>query len=276
MASRSGARCQLGRDEFVGLGLEMVAVTAIIDDSVRTIEITSKDAFMGRTSACRSRRLPCRGTPTSLLTLALCALTLGGCSLGVMAGKMFKGEPLRPAEFYAMTGTDLGKGKHRIAIVCSTPAAVESDLSSLNLDLIDGVTRRLKVNGVDVVDPDVVARWIDDNGGVVTDPAAMANAFDADFVAWIDIDQFSLKEDATSKLLRGRTNGFVRVYQIQDLDGSKVALSAFNSEFTSIFPSHQPISELSRSKVSFQKEYIDRLCSELAVKFYDHRPGTHF
>lgn len=231
---------------------------------------------MGRITALRSRRPSGRGTPTSLLALALCALALGGCSLGVMAGKMFRGEPLRPAEFKSMTGTDLTKGKHRIAIVCSTPASVESDLSSLNLDLIDGITRRLKVHEVDVVDPDVVARWIDDNGGVVTDPSTMANAFDADFIAWIDVDTFSLKEDDTSKLLRGRTNGFVRVYQIQDLDGTKVALSAFNSEFTSIFPSHQPISELSRSKLSFQKEYIDRLCSELAVKFYDHRPGENF
>lgn len=256
--------------------MEMVAVTATVNDSITTIGITSKDAFMGRYSACPSRKQSRGGTPTSLLSLALCALALGGCSLGVMAGKMFKGEPLRQAEFLSMTGTDLGKGKHRIAIVCSTPSSVESDLSSLNLDLIDGVTRRLKVHGVDVVDPDQVAKWIDDNGGVVTDPAAMANAFDTEFIAWIDIDSFSLKEDETSKLLRGRTNGFVRVYQVQEVGNSKVALSAFNSEFTSIFPSHQPISELSRSKLSFQKEYIDRLCSELAIKFYDHRPGENF
>ncbi len=231
---------------------------------------------MDRYSACCSIQKIRRGTPVSLLGLALLALALGGCSLGVMAGKMFRGEPLRQAEFHSMTGTDLSKGKHRIAILCSTPASVESELSSLNVDLIDGITRRLKVHGVEVVDPDVVAKWIDDNGGVVTDPASMANAFDTEFIAWIDIDTFSLKEDETSKLLRGRTNGFVRVYQIQDVGDGKVALSAFNSEFTSIFPSHQPISELSRSQLSFQKEYIDRLCSELAVKFYDHRPGENY
>ncbi|HET6425532.1 MAG TPA: hypothetical protein VFG20_17720 [Planctomycetaceae bacterium] len=215
--------------------------------------------------------------PLPLFFAALIAVTLGGCSLGVMAGKMFKGEPLRTAEFHSMTGIDLGKGKHRIAVVCSTPASVESDLTSLNFDLIDGITRKMKVHGVDVVDPDVVAKWIDDSGGVVTDPAAMVNAFDADFVAWIDIDTFSLQEDDTkSKLLRGRTNGFVRVFKAQEVGDSKTALTAFNSEFTSIFPSHQPISELSRTKLSFQKEYIDRLCSELAVKFYDHRPGENF
>lgn len=212
-----------------------------------------------------------------LLLLAVISLTVGGCSLGVMAGKMFKGEPLRTAEFHSMTGIDLDEGKHRIAIVCSTPTAVESDLTSLSFDLIDGITRKLKVHGVDVVDPDVVAKWIDDNGGVVTDPTAMVNAFDAEFIAWIDIDTFSLREDETdSKLLRGRTNGFVRVFKAQSVGDSKTALTAFNSEFTSIFPSHQPISELSRTKLSFQKEYIGRLCSELAVKFYDHRPGETF
>ncbi len=214
--------------------------------------------------------------PVSLLLCTVLACALSGCSLGVMFGKMIKGEPLRTAEFHAMTGVDLGEGKHKIAVVCSTPASVESDLSSLNFDLIDGITRRLKVHGVDVVDPDVVAKWIDDSGGVVTDPTAMVNAFDADFVAWIDIDTFSMREDDKSKLLRGRTNGFVRVFKVEQVGDSKVALSAFNSEFTSIFPSHQPISELSRSLISFQKEYIDRLCSELAIKFYDHRPGENF
>jgi hypothetical protein len=215
--------------------------------------------------------------PLPLLLLAAITMVLGGCSLGVMTGKMLRGEPLRTAEFHGMTGIDLGKGKHRIAVVCSTPAAVESDLTSLSFDLIDGVTRRMKVHGVDVVDPDVVAKWIDDNGGVVTDPEAMVNAFDADFIAWIDIDTFTLREDETkSKLLRGRTNGFVRVYKAQDVGDGKVALAAFNKEFSSVFPSHQPISELSRSMQSFQKEYIDRLCSELAIKFYDHRPGEDF
>ncbi len=206
--------------------------------------------------------------------LTLCCAVLAGCSLGVMAGKMFTGDPLLPAQFKSMTGTDLTKGTHRIVVVCSTPTAVDADLSGLNLDLIDGITRRMKVHGIHVISPDKVAKWIDDNGGVVTDPSEMANAFDADYVAWVEVYGFSLREDQSPKLLRGRSQGFVRVYEVKKLDEGKVALAAFNSEFTMTYPQHQPISETGRSALLFQKEFVDRVCEELAEKFYDHRPGT--
>lgn len=216
-------------------------------------------------------------TRTSLVPIALVgALAISGCSLGVMAGKMFTGEPLRPAQFRAMTGTDLTKGEQKIVVICSTPTSVDADLSSLNIDLIDGITRRMKVHGIDVIDPDEVAKWIDDNGGVVADPSEMARAFEADYVAWIDVYGFSLREENSPKLLRGRASGFLRVYQIQEVSGDRTALTAFNTEFKSTFPQHQPISETGRSALTFQKEFVDRICDELAEKFYDHRPGAGF
>jgi hypothetical protein len=208
--------------------------------------------------------------------LLVATLLLSGCSLGVMAGKMLRGEPLQPAQFKAMTGTDLTKGEAKIVVICSTPSSVETDLSSLNIDLIDGITRRMRVNGIDVVDPDEVAKWIDDNGGVITDPSEMANAFDAEYVAWIDIYGFSLREEHSQRLLRGRTTGYIRVYKVEQVGTEKTALSAFQTEFKTTFPEHQPLSETGRSAVTFQKEFIDRICDELAEKFYDHRPGTGF
>lgn len=224
----------------------------------------------------RTRHRSDRGSVT-LLSAALCtAIALSGCSLGVMAGKMLTGEPLQPAQFHAMTGTDLTKGKHKVVVICSTPTSVDADLSSLNIDLVDGITRRMKVQGIDVISPDEVAKWIDDNGGVITDPSEMAKAFDADFVAWIDMFGFTLREENSTRLLRGRANGFIRVYQVEEVNGDRTALTAFNTEFSTTFPSHQPISEIGRSSVTFQKEFVDRVCGELAEKFYDHRPGVHF
>ncbi|MDZ4685420.1 MAG: hypothetical protein SH850_10190 [Planctomycetaceae bacterium] len=210
---------------------------------------------------------------TALLWLLPLGL-LSGCSLGVMANRMFTGDPTTPSHFKAMTGTDLTKGKDKVVVICSTPTSVEADLSTLNLDILDGVSRRLKIHGVEIVSPDKVARWIDENGGVVPDPTAMANAFDADYVAWIDLNTFSIREEHSPKLLRGRTQGFVRVFRVEQLSDEKIALAAFNSEFTSTYPAHQPVSENGRSALLFQKEYIDRICDELAEKFYDHRPKT--
>lgn len=192
-----------------------------------------------------------------------------GCSLGVMAGKMLKGDPLVSSQFKSMTGTDLSKGKHRIVVFCSTPASVNQDLSTLNLDLMDGLTRRMRLHGVDVVNPDKVAQWMDDNGGAPSDPSEMARAFDVDYVAWVDVFEFTFREDNSPKLLRGRARGFVRVYQVQEIDGDRTTLSAFSSEFTVTYPPHQPVSETGRSALLFQKEFVDRVCEELAEKFYD-------
>lgn len=199
---------------------------------------------------------------------------LPGCSLGVMVNRMFTGDPTIDSQFKAMTGKDLTKGNDKLVVVCSTPTSVEAELSALNLDLIDGITRRLKVHGVEVVSPDKVARWIDQNGGVVADPTAMANAFDADYIAWIDVESFSIREPSSPKLLRGRAQGFVRVYRVEELSDDKIALAAFNAEFTTTYPAHQPVSENGQTAETFQKTYIDHVCDELAEKFYDHRPKT--
>jgi hypothetical protein len=213
------------------------------------------------------------------LIIPLLLLVLPGCSLGVMGGKMLTGDPTVPAAFKSMTGTDLTKGKHRVVVVCTVPAAVNEELSSLNIELIEGITRRMKLEGIDVVKADQVGRWIDDNGGVVSDPNAMAREFDVDYVAWIDLQAFSLREDVArendnSHLLRGRVQGFIRAYKVEEVSGDRVALNAFNKEFTTTYPPHQPVSEVGRSALLFQKEFIDRVCDQLAETFYDHRPGT--
>ncbi|HTN03206.1 MAG TPA: hypothetical protein VL132_15060, partial [Planctomycetaceae bacterium] len=140
-------------------------------------------------------------------------ILLPGCSFGVMFNRMILGDPKVPAEFRNMTKIDLTKGEHTVMVICSTPAAVDDDLSTLKLDLIDGITRRMKLNGVEVIDPDHVATWLDDHGGF-RDPSELAEDFDVHFIAWIDVQQFSFREDNSPKLLRGRCAGFVRVYRV--------------------------------------------------------------
>lgn len=202
---------------------------------------------------------------------------LPGCSLGVMFNKMILGDPKVTAEFHNMTKIDLTKGKHTVMVVCTAPASVDDELSTLKLDLIDGVTRRMKLHGVKVIEPDRVATWIDDHG-TFRNPSELADDFDAHFIAWIDVNQFSFREDNSPKLLRGRCAGFVRVYRVDPApeNGRKFVSTVYETEFSSTYPRLQPLSETGRSAVLFQKEYVDRVCDHLAEKFYDHRPGGDF
>jgi hypothetical protein len=199
----------------------------------------------------------------SLLTV------LPGCSLFVMAGKMIQGDPKHTCRFKAMTGIDLTKGKHKIMVVCSTPADLLQENSSLEYDLIDGITRRMRRRKVDVVDPKEIAQWIDDHGGVGEDVSDIAQDIEADFIAWINVHRFQTKEDNAPRLHRGRMLAEVSAYRIENLGDRKLPSQIFVTEFNSTYPEHQPISENGRSALVFQKEYLDRVSELLGEIFFD-------
>jgi hypothetical protein len=205
--------------------------------------------------------------------VAAVGLSLSGCSLMVMTQKMLFGDPLLSAEFTQFTHVDLTKGKHRLLIVCETPAAIESELSTLRFDIIDGVTRQLKREGVSVVEPDKVADWLDEHGGLPNDPSELARDFEADYIAWIDIDEFGYREEGNQALLRGKSLGTLRVFRVAKLDDQRLASAVYSKEFTSTYPAHAPISEVNHTAESFRREFTHRVSDEIAHKFYDHRPG---
>jgi hypothetical protein len=217
--------------------------------------------------------------PLSRVRLWLIGLAVGwcsasGCSLFLMGQRMFFGDPMVKSEFKTFTHVDLTKGKHKLLIVCSTPSAIDAEISTLKFDLIDGVARRLKREGISVVDPDAVTTWLDEHGGLPADPSKLARDFkDVDYIAWIDVDQFSFKEENSAGLLRGRAQGWLRVYQVSEADGIRMTGTVFNKEFTTVYPPHQPISEVNRSEEIFRHDFVHRVCDQLAHKFYDHRPG---
>ncbi len=210
------------------------------------------------------------------LLAAISCLATTGCSLLVMGQRMILGDALITSEFESFTRVDLTKGKHKILVICSTPESVERELSTLKLELIDGVTRRLRRENISVIDSDEVANWMDEHGGLPSDPSELARDFDADYIAWIDVQEFTLKEENSVKLLRGRALGFVHVYRVSVLDGERQAATVFDKEFTSTYPPHQPISEVNRSADIFQRDFIHKVCDQLARKFYDYRPGLDF
>lgn len=208
--------------------------------------------------------------------VAASCLACTGCSLFVMGQRMLTGDQLIKSEFETFTNVDLTKGKYKLMVVCSTPDSVDQELSALKLELIDGVTRQLRREKVSVVDSDEVADWIDEHGGLPSDASELARDFDADYIAWIEVQQFTFKEENSVKLLRGRAVGLLHVYRVSVLDGEPMATGVFNKEFTSVYPPHQPISEVNRSAEIFQKDFIRKVCDHLARKFYDSRPGLDF
>ena len=209
----------------------------------------------------------------ALKLVLLLAMTshLSGCSMFVMAGKLFFGDPKMTSSFKSATGTDLVSDRQRVLVVCSTPDSIKEEFPSLDFDLLDGVTRRLSLHNIDIVNPDDVATWLDDNGGSWDHPSDLAADFQTDFIIHIDLDRFTYKEENSPMLYRGRTSGVLRVYKVLEEDGMRIAREVYSPEYTSVYPEHNPISSSKFSAKVFRKRYLDRISDQIAQLFYDHR-----
>ena len=210
----------------------------------------------------------------AVVALMMICVGVSGCSLGVMAGKMLFGDPLRTCEFTSRTKVDLTEGKDKVLVICSTPESIRSDYPSLNYDLLEQVTYGLRRHDVKVMDTDDVATWLDDNGGVWNDIDELAENFDADYIIHIDIDEFDYREPNSPNLLRGKAFGNVSAYEVEEVDGIKRALEVFASEYTSEYPSHLPVSIESESPTVFRKKYLDRIAHQIGRFFYNYRTGA--
>ena len=211
------------------------------------------------------------------LMMGVSAISSVGCSkLLLGTNKILFGDPKAASEFTKLTQDSLTKGNKTILVVCSAPESIESEASTLKLDLIAGITRRMKLNGVKTISPVQVAEWIDEHGSIGSDPQELAKDFETDYIAWIDVQGFDIREPNSPKLLRGRTSGVIRVYRVEEVGDQRQALTAYKTEFQLTYPEHQPLSEQGQSVIVFQQKYINHLCDLLAERFYDHRPGLHY
>jgi len=205
--------------------------------------------------------------------LVICGLTLlqSGCSLFVMAGKMVFGDPQVNSEFMRSTGVDLGKGKHQVMVIASLPAAVKVSYPSVELDLQDEVARRLKRQGVHTINADEVGAWLDDHGGDWDSVDELAQDFDVDYIIHIRAHKFDHREHNSQDLFRGRAQGDVIGYQVITQGERRRALGVFTREFSSEHPRNFAVSVDEKSEAVFQKEFLDRLSHQLAMRFYNHR-----
>lgn len=216
-----------------------------------------------------ARRLMNLPVPLPLALLLL--VFVPGCSLAVMAGKMFLGDIKVQSQFRQATHTDLAKLNRKVLVLCSAADTIRAAYPSVDYDILDGVIHRLKVHGIHkIVSPDAVAGWLDDHGGRCDDLQELAEHFHAEYVIHIEVLRFTCTEENSPNLLRGQSEGHVRAYHLDEGAPAKRLLEVMNSDFVSAYPPGNPISADKKSVTNFQQEYIERICLQLAQIFYDH------
>jgi len=209
------------------------------------------------------------------VTLSVLILETSGCSLFVMAGKMVFGDPLTASAFTQATGVNLVKDDKRVVVLCSVPEFANSGSPALDLDLVDAISVQLRRNGVNMVSQNEVANWIENQGGLPGDAADIASQaageLKTDYILHVNVENFSIREENSSDLFRGRTVASVTGFAVTEVDGLKQALQIFTRDFKSVYPAHHPVSAVSISERAFRKRYFDRIGVQLSHMFYDHR-----
>ncbi len=215
------------------------------------------------------------GARRLVLLILAASMVLPGCSLGVMAGKLFFDDPKMKSVFRKNIGTDLTKGEKSILIACSTSHQILSKYPGIRIDIVDKMSRILDTHHVKVVPADDVATWFDDHGewGDFTE---LAEAFDADYVMHIDLKSFAVVVPDSPNLLQGKTEGRVSMMEIKmggkDKDKKRASVAVERS-FSVMFPTTYPVPRESRSEEMFAENFLDRISAQLARMLYDHRPS---
>ncbi|MEZ6062640.1 MAG: hypothetical protein R3C19_20035 [Planctomycetaceae bacterium] len=204
------------------------------------------------------------------IAIALLLASFSGCSLFVMAGKAILGDPQVSSEFRLHTGIDLTDGDDSVLILCTAPHGIVGQFPSLQIDIVDRMTRTLKTRKVKVIPSDDVATWFDDHGEW-GDFSELAKKFDAKYVMHVNVQAFTYKVPDSETLLQGSSHGRVLVYAASSDDDAEVPIrQVFDRSFKIHFPTSYPVPRENESDEIFVERFMDRVALHIAQIFYDH------
>jgi hypothetical protein len=209
-----------------------------------------------------------RSVRTGFLWLAALVATasLPGCNYFILLGYLIGGPPAIEPEFEKETGgkslTDLDV---TVAVVCFAPTEVKFNFDEIDHEIAKYVTFQLHAHKIKVISPDRVRAWLDKNPE--WDKAEeIGEAFGVTYVIYVDLNEFSLYEENSTQLYRGRSSGWVSVFEMdKDGNGDKI----FSKEFNDRYPKFAPRETSEVSYATFKKEYLSHISEEIGVKFYE-------
>jgi len=200
------------------------------------------------------------------LAAMLLAAAAGGCDTLGYLGYLMAPEAKKvkvPPEYEGLT-------KRKVAVVIYADQQVQYEYPYARLGLSAALNSELKkhLEGAAIVDPRRVIRYQDDNVHWDTmDKTTLGQAFEADAVLYVILEQYSMREPGSISLFRGQISAQARVYDVS-LPESQ-ALVWQGDDFAVIYPEHAPVGELGEddSKVRFETE--KQLAAAIVGRFYE-------
>ena len=213
----------------------------------------------------------------AILTFAAVGLmALAGCDPRTLFYFLQPFEPTVPAPGPSLNGK-------RVVILTHAVASAQGDAQAIDRQFNREVVSILRksVKKIDVVDPDKVWTWVEGHPNW-TNPADAAQAFEADMVIFLEVENFQVESASSPGLLEGTARVHIQAVELKHpknsrgwtmKDKPKEEETVYDDYRDTTFPVRGPIpvdSGVGRS--AFQNKFLHVVATEITWHFVDHSP----
>lgn len=205
----------------------------------------------------------------AVLVALLFCVPLSGCSQFVLLGLLLGGPPAIEPDFDAQTGKSLDKPEITVAVICYAGSDLKVKNPKVDIEVASMVAYRLAANDIKVVHPDTVHAWLDEHRDWEK-AEEVGRALKANYVIEIELEEFSLYERNSASLFRGRSEGYVNVYELDDRGrGERI----YSKDLSFVYPTEVPRSTFDHTHTAFKRDYLAQLSQLIAWLFTERYSG---
>lgn len=158
-----------------------------------------------------------------------------------------------------------------VAILIYTDQAVQYEYPYARIELATLLRSNLRKNveGITLVDPQRVIKYQKDHPNWDSqDKTRLGRDFDADYVLYITVEDFSTREPGSTNLLRGRITGRAAVHKTTNPE--KTSCVWESGDISVLYPENAPMGELGDDDTEIRYQTEKLFTDILANKFYEH------
>lgn len=164
-----------------------------------------------------------------------------------------------------------GLASQSVAILIYTDVAVQYDYPYARLGLSMALTSELKkrIEGIKVIPPERVVTYQDQNVHWESmDRSRLGRAFDVDYLLYVVLDEYTMREPGSVNLFRGRIRAHANLYETSKPENEACVWTG--EEFSVIYPQHAPTGQPGQDDSRIRYETEKRFAELLAKRFYEH------
>jgi hypothetical protein len=162
----------------------------------------------------------------------------------------------------------------RVAVLVWVEASTLFDYQFSRLELATYVADKLQTEmtqrglGTDVVSPRAVEEFVQKNIDAHVNPAVVGRQFKADYVVYLEVSEFQIRDPAEPQLLRGRISASVSVHDVSVDPG---VLHRFElAPVECVHPDAQPVLQSDVNSALIREGTYRKFAELVARKFYEY------